>query len=128
MSRRLLIVDDEEAIGSVLQDYFEQWDYEIQLAYNLKAARKSLKDNPLPDVLILDVMLPDGNGIDYLKELREGAKTRTLPVIVISAHATSVQNKIDGFQNGADEYMTKPFDLRELRARLERLLERKKAA
>ena len=78
MGVQLLIVDDEESICSVLQDYFEEVGYDVCIARNLSGARRILGAQSLPNALILDVMLPDGNGLQYLSELRTDRRTRAL--------------------------------------------------
>jgi len=124
MAGKVLIVDDEEWICNLMQDYLLEEGYKVQIAMDLKSAKATLAGPELPDVVVLDVMLPDGNGIDYLAEIRSAPRTKTLPVIVITAHRVQTKDRIMGFDTGADDYLTKPFDLREFRSRLDRLIKR----
>ena len=80
----------------------------------------------LPDLALLDAVLPDGTGTDLLAELRSNPLTKEMPIIMISAYKTSVQDRIDGLDRGADDYLVKPFHLQELKSRIERLLRRVK--
>lgn len=128
MKAKILVVDDEEWIASLLQDYLVEQGFDVELAYKLAEARRILARTPLPDLLVLDVMLPDGNGIEFLAEIRSSPLTKALPVVVISAHRVQVQDRISGFESGADEYMVKPFDLKEFKSRIVRLIQRVQAA
>jgi len=121
---RILIIDDEEWICDLLQDFLEGEGFLVQVAKDLGEGHEKLIAHALPDLLVLDVMLPDGNGMDYLKELRQTKRTINLPIIMITAHRIQVQDKIEGFNRGADDYLIKPFDLREFRSRVDRLLRR----
>lgn len=124
MSKRILIIDDEQGICSLLDDFLRDEGYEITVAMTLQAAREELKKSSLPDLVLLDVMLPDGNGIEYLKEIRSHPHTKALSVIVISAHKTTVRDRISGLDIGADDYLVKPFDLKEMGSRIKSLLRR----
>ena len=127
MSKRILVIDDEEWIGDLLQDFLTDEGYEVQIGMSIKDAEDHLFRGILPDALVLDVMLPDGNGVDFLGQLRSRPDTRFLPVIIISAHRIQVQDKIRGFEKGADDYLIKPFDLKEFKFRIEGLLRRAEA-
>src|SRR5437660_12926191 len=85
--RRLLIVDDEPHIGLLLRPYFEAMGYEMSLARNLAEARAALADagGRRPTGVLLDIHLPDGSGLDLLRELRAAGGTRALPVVVLTA-------------------------------------------
>jgi len=126
METTVLVVDDETWICTLLADYLQEEGYRVEVAEDLATARVKLNASRLPNIVILDVMLPDGNGIQFVNELRRTARTNALPVILISAHATQVKDRIDGFQLGADDYLVKPFDLRELKVRMESLMRRVK--
>ena len=110
---RLLVVEDHENLGASLKECLEKEGYQVDLAANLRAAREALSTRPA--LIVLDWMLPDGQGLDLLKELRsQGAST---PVIFLTARA-DVIDKVLGLEMGADDYMTKPFEPRELLARV----------
>ena len=111
---KILIVEDEEAIADLEKDYLELSDFEVEIATRGDVGlQKALSEDY--DLVILDLMLPYKNGDMVLSEIR---KISTIPVIVVSAKETT-QNKIDLLRLGADDYMTKPFDLEEVLARIE---------
>jgi len=120
---KILIVDDEQWLGRLLKMQFEEAGYKIFTATNLAATRTILNEIH-PDIIILDVMLPDGNGIHFVKELRQRDDTRNAIIFLMSAHQTRSINKIDGIELGADDYLVKPFEFRELKSRMEHLLKR----
>jgi two-component system phosphate regulon response regulator OmpR len=120
----VMIIDDEKMICSVLEDFLTEHGYKVTTAFNLADGRAALKGESLPHALILDIMLPDGNGVDFLMELRSAPRTKTLPIIMITAHRISTKDKIVGIDGGADDYMVKPFDLHEFRSRVDRLIRR----
>jgi len=126
MANRILVIDDEKWIGTLLEDYLSEHGFEVESVQDLKGAREKLKVPHLPDLVVLDVMLPDGNGLDFLSEVRSTPRTKALPVIIITAHRIQVQDKIVGFETGADDYLVKPFDLKEFLSRANRLIERVK--
>ncbi|SHJ27494.1 DNA-binding response regulator, OmpR family, contains REC and winged-helix (wHTH) domain [Clostridium cavendishii DSM 21758] len=114
MSKRILVVEDDKEINELICDILKQNEYEVDYAFNGMAGLKLLRDEKF-DLLILDVMLPYKSGDEVLRELREFSN---LPVIIISAKGL-VQTKVDLLRLGADDYITKPFDLEEILARVE---------
>jgi DNA-binding response OmpR family regulator len=124
MKGRVLIIDDEKMIGSLLDDFLSENEYETQVCLNLSEARAALKSGTLPELIVLDVMLPDGNGMDFLRELRSSPITERIPIVMMTAHRIDTQDRIKGFNEGADDYISKPFDLHEFKSRIERLLRR----
>ncbi len=119
--RHLLVVDDEPHIGLLLRPHLEQLGYRVSLAKNLAEARAALTGRAArPDALLLDLHLPDGSGLDLLRELRGGAATRTLPVMVLTAEGE------DRVLNEAEELgaslLTKPFSPSKLTARIAGML------
>lgn len=110
---KIMIVEDDENLGASLTKYIRSEGYEVNLCANLAVARESLK----PDIglIVLDWMLPDGQGIDFLRELR--AQKTNIPIIMLTAR-TDLIDKVIGLESGADDYITKPFEPRELVARL----------
>jgi DNA-binding response OmpR family regulator len=109
-----MIVEDDETLGNSLKSYLQGEGFEVNWAKNIEQAR-GLYDQANPQVLILDWMLPDGQGIDYLKEIRNAGLS--VPVIMLTAR-TEVIDKVVGLESGANDYMTKPFEPRELIARI----------
>ena len=84
-ARHLLVVDDEPHIGLVLRPFLEQLGYSVSFAKTLDEARSALKANPATDGLLLDIHLPDGSGLDFLRDLRSEGRTSRLPVLVLTA-------------------------------------------
>ena len=111
--KQVLIVEDDENLGNSLKKILESEGMKAHLAPNLELAR-SLVSKDL-DVIVLDWMLPDGQGIDFLREIR--SKEFLMPVIMLTAR-TDLIDKVLGLETGANDYMTKPFESRELVARV----------
>ena len=120
-ARHLLVVDDEPHIGLVLRPYLEQLGYRVSFARTLDEARSALRASPATDGLLLDLHLPDGSGLDFLRDLRKQGGTARLPVVVLTAQADPV-NVLRGLEAGADGYITKPFSPAHLGWRLAELL------
>lgn len=121
--QRILVVDDEPQIRRALDIALRGHDYDVQLADGSEAALVQLGAHP-PDLLILDLMLPDLDGLSLLRELRSWSD---IPVIVLSARGEEA-TKIEALDLGADDYLTKPFGIGELLARVRALLRRGKDA
>ncbi|NCI45046.1 response regulator transcription factor [Sediminibacterium sp. WSJ-3] len=118
---RLLVVEDEATLLQSIREYFALEDFTCDGAATYAAAVNKIDDHPY-DCIILDINLPDGNGLRLLQYLRRQKKDDG--VIIISAR-NSVQDRISGLDLGADDYLTKPFHLSELNARVKALLRRK---
>jgi two-component system KDP operon response regulator KdpE len=121
--QRILVVDDEPQIRRALDSALRGHDYDVQLADGSAAALVQLGAHP-PELLILDLMLPDLDGLSLLRELRSWSD---IPVIVLSARGEEA-TKIEALDLGADDYLTKPFGIGELLARVRALLRRGKDA
>ena len=119
---RLLLIDDDTRLTDMVGGYLRQNGYEVETAASLAAGRDCLKHGP-PDVLLLDLMLPDGDGLDFTRELRSDARTRRLPLLILTARGEPM-DRIVGLELGADDYLPKPFEPRELLARVKALLRR----
>ncbi|MDE6420836.1 MAG: response regulator transcription factor [Lachnospiraceae bacterium] len=117
---KILIVEDDKEINRLLCEYLQSQDHEVLGAVNGLSALTLLRDRQDMELVLLDLMLPLQSGDVLLAKLREFSN---VPVIVLSAKNT-VQTKIDVIRMGADDYMTKPFDLDELEARIEAVLRR----
>lgn len=121
---RILIVEDEPAMVAGLRDNFEYEDYEVISAEDgVAGLERALNDKP--DLVVLDVMMPKMSGLDVCKQLR--AKRPELPIIMLTARGQEV-DKVVGLELGADDYVTKPFSIRELMARVKAVLRRRPSA
>ncbi|MGA9524487.1 MAG: response regulator [Myxococcaceae bacterium] len=115
-ARRILVIDDDEHTRNLLRDLCEQTGYRVDVACDGAEAVEKI-DRDLPDLVLLDLMMPRKDGFAVLKELREGDRTKELPVIVLTAIG-DMDGKIRGMELGADDYVTKPFKLIELQTRI----------
>lgn len=118
----ILIVEDEAAIRDMLRLALEAQDFIVYEAEDAKQANRKLTQQ-MPDLILLDWMLPGQSGLDYLKQLKQKPETQDIPIIVLTARAEE-DNKLHGFAVGADDYVTKPFSPRELIARIKSVLRR----
>lgn len=121
---QILLLEDDPAIAQTVSFVLEREGYRVRACGWLHEARSALASNA-PDLAILDVGLPDGNGLDLCRELRQGPLAR-LPVLVLSARSEE-GDKVLGLELGADDYLAKPFSNRELVARVRALLRRAQA-
>ncbi len=122
MPARILIVDDDPVIQKLLTLTLKQTGFELFTANN-GAAALAYVDDVKPDLIIVDVEMPEMNGYDLVRKLRQKTATANLPLMMLTSHDT-VQEKIKGFEAGADDYMSKPFEPPELQARVRVLLRR----
>jgi two-component system response regulator VicR len=112
--KRILIIEDEKDIARILKDYLTKNNYETAISLNGTDGIKTIKLFK-PDLIILDIMLPDIDGIELCREIRQQSNT---PIIILSARGSDT-DKVLGLGFGADDYMTKPFSLVELLARIQ---------
>jgi len=117
---RILVIEDEKKVASFIQRGLEAEHYQVDVAYDGEAGLLQVFDNDY-DALILDVMLPKRDGLSILRDIR--TRKLTTPVLVLTARDT-VSDKVTGLDQGADDYLTKPFAFEELLARLRALLRR----
>ncbi|RQP26192.1 response regulator [Piscinibacter terrae] len=122
MTTRLLLIDDDARLSAMVGDYLRSGGYEIDSVGSLAAGRDRLAAGQY-DGLVLDLMLPDGDGLDLCRELRSSPRTRTLPLLMLTARGEPM-DRIVGLELGADDYLPKPFEPRELLARVKALLRR----
>ena len=120
---RVLVVEDEAAIAELISLNLRHSGYEVSIAADADQAQDAI-DRMLPDLVILDWMLPGQSGVALAKRWRTDARTRELPVIMLTARAGEA-DKISGLDAGADDYLTKPFSPNELMARIRAVLRRK---
>jgi DNA-binding response OmpR family regulator len=119
---RLLLIDDDVRLTAMVGDYLRNAGYEVDSAGSLQAGRQQLASTAY-DALVLDLMLPDGDGLDLTRELRADARMRRLPLLMLTARGEPM-DRILGLEIGADDYLPKPFEPRELLARVKALLRR----
>ena len=117
--RRILIIDDDTALSDITRDMLEQYEYEVEQAYSVSEAFATLTDTRF-DLLLLDINLPDGTGFEVCEELR---RVSMVPVIFASAR-TGVDDRISGFEKGGDDYLPKPYSMKELLVRINALIRR----
>ena len=118
---RILVVDDDNSLLKLITVLLERAEMEPILAESAQQAAQILRNPPLPDVMLLDVMLPEISGIDFLKQMREKELFDKLPVIILSALADPDTIR-DGLAAGADRYLTKPYLAKNLVKTLEEVL------
>ena len=118
MSRgRILVVEDDFDISNMLRIYFAGQGYEVQVAPRGSEAL-SMTRKQLPDLIMLDIILPDMNGFDVCREMRTTTRTSHIPIIFLT-QKDERSDKIAGLELGADDYVTKPFDIEELKLRVQ---------
>ncbi|MCY4156538.1 MAG: phosphate regulon transcriptional regulator PhoB [Gammaproteobacteria bacterium] len=122
MAHDILVVEDENAIRGMLAFNLRRADFEVREAADSQAARKAIGQR-LPDLAIIDWMLPDGSGLDLTRWIKRTPETRDVAIIMVTARSQE-QDKIAGLSSGADDYVTKPFSSRELLARITAVLRR----
>jgi two-component system phosphate regulon response regulator PhoB len=119
----VLVVEDEAAIGELIAINLRHAGFEVTLAADADIAQREV-DRELPDLVLLDWMLPGQSGLQLARRWRGDARTRELPLIMLTARAEEA-DKITGLDAGADDYLTKPFSTKELLARIRAVLRRK---
>ncbi len=119
---RILVVEDEEGVRQVLGYLLLKEGYGLEEAVDVEQAERTLA-TALPDLILLDWMLPGCSGPDWVRKLRSRASTRRIPVILLTARGQE-QDKVQGLESGADDFITKPFSNAELLARIRSLLRR----
>jgi two-component system phosphate regulon response regulator PhoB len=123
MSASVLVVEDEPQIQELIAVNLEHSGHRVRRASSAEEAEAAIRA-ALPDVLVLDWMLPGESGLALARRLRADARTRDLPILMLTARAME-QDKISGLEAGADDYLTKPFSPKELAARIKAVLRRR---
>jgi two-component system alkaline phosphatase synthesis response regulator PhoP len=116
VKQRILVVDDDREVVRLMRAYLEQAGYEVLVAYDGETALHTLR-RERPDLLLLDLMLPDRDGYDITRLVRADATLSALPIIMLTARVDDT-DKIVGLEMGADDYVTKPYNPREVVARV----------
>lgn len=123
MTATILVVEDEPAIQELIAFNLRQAGHQPLRAHNAEQAL-NLVSNALPDLVLLDWMLPGMSGIDLARRLRHDKRTKAVPIIMLTARSEE-QDKLQALDTGADDYLTKPFSPRELNARIKAVLRRR---
>ncbi len=121
-TKTILVIEDEAAIRDIIQFALKPAGFAMIEASHVAEAELKLADR-IPDLILLDWMLPDVSGIEFSKRLKRNSTTKNIPIIMLTAKAEE-ENKIKGLEAGADDYVTKPFSPRELIARINTVLRR----
>jgi two-component system, OmpR family, phosphate regulon response regulator PhoB len=125
-SRQILVVEDERPIREMVAFGLRRAGFQVIEAEDTREARARIADRR-PDLVLIDWMLPDMSGLELTRALKKDKETRELPIILLTARAEE-QDKINGLEGGADDYITKPFSPRELVARINAVMRRSAAA
>ncbi len=123
MNPTILVVEDEPAIQDLIQINLEMGGYRVLTHDSAENAMKHIQ-HELPDLALLDWMLPGMSGVELARRLRSDSRTRTLPIILLTAKGEE-EDKLKGLETGADDYITKPFSVKELEARIKAVLRRR---
>lgn len=121
---KILLVEDDNSTITLIKDTLERVNYFVLTTTTISEARAKLSKT-VPDLIILDRKLPDGEGLDFCRELRSMDKTKNIPILFLTAFG-STSDKITGLKVGGDDYLPKPFDFEELIARVEAIMRRVK--
>ncbi|HWO24760.1 MAG TPA: response regulator transcription factor [Kofleriaceae bacterium] len=119
----VLVIEDEVDLATTVEYNLRAEGFGARLAHSGQAGLAAATTEPLPDVIVLDLMLPDLSGIEICRRLRDQERTRTIPIIMCTAKGEEI-DRVVGFEVGADDYVVKPFSVRELILRIRALLRR----
>ncbi|MDC0942182.1 response regulator transcription factor [Gammaproteobacteria bacterium] len=122
MTSRVLIIEDEPDIRKTIDYNLSKESYEVIQAASIEEGEKAIASKKI-DVIILDLMLPDGSGLTLCRDIKSEPSTKNIPVIILTAKTEEV-DRVVGFELGADDYVTKPFSVRELILRVKAILKR----
>ncbi|MGA9651605.1 response regulator transcription factor [Pedobacter sp.] len=121
--KRIHILEDDQEIRNVIEILLKEEGFELQLSSTFSELKKNIQD-AMPDLFLLDVMLPDGNGAEICEDLKTDIFTKHIPIIVMSAQNNSEQKAIDAFD---DDYISKPFDIDEVLKRINAQIDKSRA-
>jgi DNA-binding response OmpR family regulator len=122
-AQTVLVIDDDERLNVLLTEYLGQFGFSVRTAAHPEAGLRAFRSDP-PDIVVLDIMLPDMDGLAVCRKIRESSR---VPIVMLTARG-SVTDRIVGLEMGADDYLPKPFEPRELVARVQAVLRRGSAA
>ena len=122
MSNKVLVIEDEPDIRKTLEYNLSRQGYKVEGCGSIEEANTFL-ENPSYSIILLDLMLPDGSGLDLCKQIKSNPETNETPILILTAKDDEV-DKVVGFELGADDYVTKPFSVRELILRVKAILKR----
>lgn len=122
MSQLILVVDDDEGVAETIERLLRRSGYEVVVAYRGADAVALARDQK-PALVILDIIMPGMTGLEVCRHMRTSPETEQIPILFLTARG-EIDDKIDGFEAGGDDYISKPFDMRELQARVKALLRR----
>ncbi|WP_421943551.1 response regulator transcription factor [Pedobacter sp.] len=122
--KRIHILEDDQEIRNVIEILLKEEGFELQLSSTFSELKKNIKD-AMPDLFLLDVMLPDGNGAEICEDLKTDIFTKHIPIIVMSAQNNSEQKAIDAL---ADDYISKPFDIYDVLERINKQIDKARAS
>ena len=122
MTKKILIIEDEPDIRKNLEYNLAREGFKVSAVGSLSDANETLKNNVF-SLILLDLMLPDGSGLDLCKKIKGNPETESIPIIILTAKDDEV-DRVVGFELGADDYVTKPFSVRELILRVKAILKR----
>jgi two-component system phosphate regulon response regulator PhoB len=123
MSALVMVVDDEEDLVSTLEFNLKREGYKTRSAFTGEAAARVVDEDPIPDLILLDLMLPDVSGTEVCQRLKQEPRTRGVPIIMLTAKGEEI-DRVIGLEVGADDYVVKPFSVRELMLRVRAILRR----
>jgi two-component system phosphate regulon response regulator PhoB len=126
MSETILIIEDEKDLVAALEYNLQREGFQTKRALTAAEATEILRHDPLPDLVLLDLMLPDGSGTEICRTVRKDERMRRVPVVMLTARGEEI-DRVVGFEVGADDYVTKPFSIRELLLRVRAVLRRARA-
>ena len=122
MTNKVLVIEDEPDIRKTLEYNLSREGYKVEGCGSIEEANTFL-ENPSYSIILLDLMLPDGSGLDLCKQIKSNPETNETPILILTAKDDEV-DKVVGFELGADDYVTKPFSVRELILRVKAILKR----
>ena len=122
MSNKVLVIEDEPDIRKTLEYNLSREGYKVEGCGSIEEANTFL-ENPSYSIILLDLMLPDGSGLDLCRQIKSNSTTQEIPILILTAKDDEV-DKVVGFELGADDYVTKPFSVRELILRVKAILKR----